>query len=406
LVDGLHSITATVVDSKGRKTTTPTPKIVNVTGTNMRPLISVSAPQNGYLHLPLGGDLDVTCSASVDDAQDLIQRVVVTDINIFTDAGTISNIVHEHFPNSTGDETFTVDTAGWTPGTHRLAVRSKSTATGLESYPEYFEVFIEDSSHLNFANTLAQNLVDSNSVTISNPVFRGMVGSAGEFTGGLSSGLQMEAGVGFSTGDFSVWNRGNVEEFSGEAWHSPGDPTLEDRTAGITTSDASSLEFTLSPAHRQLSIELQLASEEYLRFVSGANQDVCFNDAATVSIDGVIVSLLPACDNVIALNTIHPAISDSLCIPFPSTAPPINSQFYVSKETIDEAFSFPQLPPRIEYTATTLKFRNTIFVEPGRTHQMKIVVADTDDGIAFRRGQLDTAIFIKNGSIKSPPLSQ
>jgi hypothetical protein len=299
-----------------------------------------------------------------------------------------------------------VNTTGWTPGTHRLAVRAKSTSTGIESYPEYLEVFIEDSANPNFANTLAQNLVDSNSVTYSNPVFRGIIASAGEFTGGLSSGLQMDEGVAFATGIFSIWDRGNLEDFASFPFYSPGDIVLEDRAAGITTSDASSLEITLSPTHRQLSIELQLASEEYLKYISGSNQDVCFNDAATVSIDGVIVSLLPSCDDVIALNTVHGPIIDSLCIPPPSSAPATNPQFYLSEEVIDDAFGFPDSPPRLEYNSTTIKFKNTILIEPGHTYQMKIVVADTDDGIAFRAGRLDTAFFIKKGSIKSVPLSQ
>jgi hypothetical protein len=94
---------------------------------------------------------------------------------------------------------------------------------------------------------------------------------------------------------------------------------------------------------------LQLASEEYLKYISGPNQNICFNDAAAVSIDGVIVSLLPSCNDVIALNSIHAAITHSECIPSPGTAPAANPQFYLSQEAIDEVFGFPKAPPRMEY---------------------------------------------------------
>ena len=117
----------------------------------------------------------------------------------------------------------------------------------------------------------------------------------------MASGLQMDSGVLLTTGEYVLWNGGDDdfdEEEKEKVWNAQGDQDLETRVSGRLTRDAAVIEFDLFCQHSQLEFEYQFGSEEYDEYVGQ------FNDGFMVTVDGVLVSFVPDCSGIVAVNSV------------------------------------------------------------------------------------------------------
>ena len=209
-------------------------------------------------------------------------------------------------------------------------------------------------------------------------MFKGFSASSSLFYGGTASGLQMDAGVVLTTGTASDWNAGDLppapgfsegSESTTTRWGSAGDDALGDRVAGTGTGDAAILEFDVLCTNGQLEVEYQFGSEEYDEYISR------FNDDFMISVDGVIVNLLPDCSDIIAVNTVHNGKRDPINNNY--TLQPLNRHLFLDDDLDIDPIVTNQ-PTQVEYDGLTVRLRSHALVTPG-THHLRIVIADVTD---------------------------
>ena len=115
------------------------------------------------------------------------------------------------------------------------------------------------------AQQLAQFIVgDTGTVVPGTAKFTGDNRAAGTFGGGISEGINVEAGVIFSTGEIENANGPNNSDSKSSSLASLGDTvTLDPLVAPNTTKNAAVLEFEFIAKQSQFSLEYVFASEEY-----------------------------------------------------------------------------------------------------------------------------------------------
>lgn len=365
LLRGTHSITAKAYDSRGAEGVTATAMVFSITGGNARPTMQLISPQSGLI-VTQGQTFTVSYTEGDPDGLSDLTGVTVSDLS----TGTLDSDFSAPF----GD--FVINTTGWVAGTHRIKLVAQDTE-GETNYPVYFTVFIRTGSGQTFAQRLVANIVDEATATPSNELFTGAQVSSDEFVAGLNSGLQMDSGVLLTTGDFSLWNGGDVSEGAGQVNGQQGDADLEDRVTGSATFDAAALEFDVFCSNGQLEIVYQFGSEEYEEFVGS------FNDGFMATIDGVLVTLVPDCSDIVAVNSVN-------------AVDPINEHLYLD----DDSDINPSVTPsnqlvQVEYDGMTIRLKAHAFVTPNTTHRVKLIIADVNDG------QLDSSLFIQNSSVRT-----
>ncbi|MDB6072323.1 MAG: putative exosortase interaction protein [Verrucomicrobiales bacterium] len=199
----------------------------------------------------------------------------------------------------------------------------------------------------------------------------------------------INSGVVMTTGKADIWNYGdfdrdddNIYGLDQESrefiWNAPGDAKLLDRAAGTSSYDAAVLEFDVFCTHGQLEMEYQFGSEEYLEYVGG------FNDAFMVTVDDVPVSLLPDASGIVAVNTVNGNQNQHL--------------FRLDDLEIEDAVLPANQSVQVEYDGMTVRLRIHAFVTAGQNHHVRIVIADVNDA------RLDSALFIKEGSVRTVPV--
>jgi hypothetical protein len=220
---------------------------------------------------------------------------------------------------------------------------------------------------------LAQMLAGSG-VLISNVTFTGANVAGGTFTGGLADGLGLDSGVILSSGNIANAVGPNTNDGITTSNGTPGDATLNAIVgAGHTTFDAAVLEFDFVPATSNVSFRYVFASEEYNEFVGA------FNDVFAFVIDGQNVALIPATSTPVAINTVNLTT---------------NSSFYRNNDPSDLGIP---TPFGTQFDGFTVVLTASATLTPGVTHHIKLVIADTDDGI------LDSAVFLQAGSFVGQP---
>jgi hypothetical protein len=115
-----------------------------------------------------------------------------------------------------------------------------------------------------------------------------------------------------------------------------------------------------------------------------------------VSIDGVVISLIPDCSDIIAVNSIHPLIrvEDNIRGCIGEDLSPLNEHLYRDD---DKEIAMSVLnPPQVEYDGMTVRLRLHALVTPG-VHSVRIVIADVDDG------NWDCALVLREGSLRTVP---
>jgi len=196
----------------------------------------------------------------------------------------------------------------------------------------------------------------------------------------------MSSGVLLSTGKFSFWDDGNTDTRRSYQRGTPGDTVLEDRITGSITRDAAILEFDVDCINSQLECEVQFGSEEYPEyFLPGG-----YHDTFAVTVDGVLISLVPDGGAVIGADSIHPAI------------PAFGSVVGLAEDMDAQR---PHLflngaPPAVEYDGMTIRLRLHAFVTTGN-HHVRFSIADTDYPEDSGYGLVDSALFIQAGSLRT-----
>jgi hypothetical protein len=111
-----------------------------------------------------------------------------------------------------------------------------------------------------------------------------------------------------------------------------------------------------------------------------------------VTVDGVLISLVPDGATPIGPESIRPAVPEA-------AIPALRAHLYL-KDTTDINVAA-GLTNQVEYDGMTARLRLHAFVTPG-VHKVKIAIADRDKmSNAAYRASVDSGLFIRKGSIRT-----
>lgn len=264
-------------------------------------------------------------------------------------------------------------------GKHDERTRPRALRGRLLSHPLAAEA-LEDRRLLALSTTdlstgltpteLAQSLVGAG-LTISNVSYTGSNISAGQFTGGVSEGLNIESGVMLSSGNIADAAGPNESESTSTSLDLPGDPDLDGLIPGFSTNDATVLEFDFDAAGGTFTFEYVFGSEEYNEFVNSS-----FNDVFGFFLDGENIALVPGTMTPVSINNVNAGL---------------NGELYNNNSPFDLGTPTPFLT---EADGFTVVLQATATIEPG-THHIKLAIADAGDTI------LDSWVFLAAESFVS-----
>ena len=218
------------------------------------------------------------------------------------------------------------------------------------------------------AAQLASTLVGPG-VAVDNVAFTGDAGAAGLFDDPAAS-VGLARGVVMSSGLVHDVIGPNEASDTGEDLGQPGDSQLDALLpAGQTTQDAASLTVEFTPTNPQLAINYVFASEEYEEYVGSQ-----FNDVFAFFVNGTNCALTPGTAAPITVNTINPGS---------------NALFYVPND--DGTYD-------TDFDGFTVVLTCRAAVNPGVKNTLRLVIADTSDGI------LDSGVFLQASGVSSNPI--
>jgi hypothetical protein len=151
----------------------------------------------------------------------------------------------------------------------------------------------------------------------------------------------------------------------------PGDADLNAAFGGISTFDATILEFDFVPTSNQMYVQYVFASDEYNEFVGS------FNDPFAFFLDGINIALIPTTSVPVSVGTVN--LSS-----YPA--------YYKNNDPTD---FYPNFPYDIEADGFTSVFTATGTVVPNQSHHIKLVIADRNDH------NLDSWVFLKAASFST-----
>ena len=217
-------------------------------------------------------------------------------------------------------------------------------------------------------------------ITAGPATYTGAAVASGTFTGGLSAGLSMDAGIILTSGDVNLAPGPNDQDGATGDNGLAGDADLDALIPGFETFDATILEFEFESAGGDLFFNFQFASEEYNEYV-----DSSFNDVFGLFVDGINIAIAPdgnavSINNVNCGNPYNPAHGEDNC------------DFYNNNDLNDGGPFFD-----IQYDGFTDLFTASFIGLSAGTHTMKFAIADAGDHV------LDSAIFIQAGSFDDKP---
>jgi hypothetical protein len=217
------------------------------------------------------------------------------------------------------------------------------------------------------AAQLASTLIGSG-VTVNSAAFTGNATAAGLFDDPAAS-VGLSRGVVMSSGRISDVIGPNSSSGTGEDLGEPGDPQLDTLLPTGQTQDAASLTVEFTPTNPQLAINYVFASEEYEEYV-----DSQFNDVFAFYVNGTNCALTPGTSAPISVNTVNQNK---------------NSLFYIPNDagTYDT-----------EFDGFTVVLTCRAAVNPGVKNTLRLVIADTSDGI------LDSGVFLQASGVSSNPI--
>lgn len=217
------------------------------------------------------------------------------------------------------------------------------------------------------------NILVGGGVSVSNVTYVGITSSAGSFNGGIGI-IGFEDGIVLSTGNISSVVGPNISDGTTGTNFTPGDTDL-DVLAGVSTFDATVLEFDFVPSSSALFFDYVFASEEYNEF---ANFSV--NDTFAFFVNGTNVAVLPGTSIVVSINTVNGGN------PLGTNAQ--NPAFYLNNDLSDGGGAIDT-----EMDGLTVVLSVQAMVNAGVTNHIKLAIADGGDS------SLDSNVFIRAGSL-------
>lgn len=218
------------------------------------------------------------------------------------------------------------------------------------------------------------NTILGSGVTISNINYSGANGASGIFTGGLSSGIDIDSGILLTSGQASSAAGPNKADGTTTNNGFGGDSDLNSLIPGYSTYDATVLEFDFVADGGDLFFNFAFGSEEYNEYVNSS-----FNDVFGFFVDGVNIALLPDGTTPVAINNVNKGL---------------NSADYNDNDYGDFGGSSPF---KIEYDGfTSVLTAKSLGLSAGK-HHIKLAIADAGDSI------LDSGVFIQAGSFANKP---
>ncbi len=276
-----------------------------------------------------------------------------------------------------------------------------------------------------FAWLLANELVGENAgLTMVDAGYSGYVGSSWCFRSGIEHGLvqydeqeeivwSMDSGIILTTGLARDWNKpGNSNTAFFHSFH---DHDLETwmeveglaMWSGFSSLDAAALEIDFVPQHANIELAFLFGSEEYYR-PSGSKNDAMAIFLGKLDQNGDVIpatwqniGILPETEttsSAVAVFNIgyvrgsdppfHNNLVDSLGQPMF-----INNSHRVADHLPNIPATVP--PHGVTYSGFTRRFIASATVEPDADYRLKIVIADTSDGLH------DSGLFIQTASFRS-----
>jgi gliding motility-associated-like protein len=249
---------------------------------------------------------------------------------------------------------------------------------------------------------LLENVLLGTGVTVSNVTFNGgdptvLNEQIGSYSGAIGS-IGLDAGVVLSSGNVDVAlgpnNAGGSTLGGGNFGF--GDPDLE-ILAGVTTNDASILEFDFVPVGDSITFRYVFASEEYNEYVCGTVNDVFGFFLSGPGLSGpytdnaVNLALIPGTTVPVSINTVNNGtvgtngqLQNCLDLDPNWTA---NNIYYIDNGASIE----------VQFDGQTVVLTARAQVVCGQTYHIKMAIADGGD-TAF-----DSGVFLEAGSFTSVP---
>ena len=227
-------------------------------------------------------------------------------------------------------------------------------------------------------NDLVEEIIGSG-ITYSNVVYTGGNPASGLFSGGLSGGIGLDAGVILSSGLASNVIGPNASFGISSANNLPGDSDL-DALIPQSTYDASVLEFDFVPTSTTIEIHFVFGSDEYNEYVNSS-----YNDVFAFFLDGVNIALIPSTSTPVSINNVNNGHAGGGSL---GTGPCTNCAYYIDNSTAIN---------NTEMDGYTTLIVGTATVTAGNTHHIKLAIADAGDSA------LDSWVLIKSESFGIPP---
>jgi hypothetical protein len=237
------------------------------------------------------------------------------------------------------------------------------------------------------AMALANALFAGNpGITVTGVTYTGSANASGSFTGGGDS-VGIESGILLTSGDVAnVVGPNTASDFTTDNL-GLGNGLLESLIPGFQTFDASSLELTFIPQGQTLQFSYVFGSEEYNEFAN-----TMFNDVFGFFVNGQNFALVPGTTTPVSINNVNNGN------PFSvggqpgdlGPGPCVNCAFYRDNAQNGGL----GLNTQLDGLTTVLSF--TAPVNPGVENTLFLGIADAGDHA------LDSAVFIKGGSLVSP----
>jgi gliding motility-associated-like protein len=274
------------------------------------------------------------------------------------------------------------------PGTYTVVLTVTDTNPQGCSDVETITVFVLganvviDQTTFTIEELIQDVLINSECAEVTNITFStgtnfGDENGIGYFLGN-GTDFPFQDGIIMTSGDASEARGPNNNAMSAGGFGWPGDADLN-AAVGITSNNASIIEFDFVPLADSISFDFLMASEEY-NGSTGGTFECTFSDAFAFLLtdaNGVTTNLavLPNTTTPILVTNIHPANAG---------CPAINEQYFGGYT--------PQNQPPISFDGRTAVFTAQSPVIPGDTYHIKLVVADATDTA------LDSGVFLKAGS--------
>jgi hypothetical protein len=217
-------------------------------------------------------------------------------------------------------------------------------------------------------------------------IYQGRPWSAGTFLGGTGI-INFESGILLSTGNIVNVPGPNISDSTDGNNNLPGDTDL-DTLASAPTFDATVLEFSFIPTRSIVMFDYVFGSEEYNEYVNSP-----VNNVLGFFVNGVNQALIPGTSVTIAVNNINNGNPEPADTFLPDVS---NSGLYRDNDRSTQGIPTP-IDTELDGLTTVLSF--VANVNEDQINSIKLAIANAGSS------DLDSAIFIKEGSFISPPIT-